>query len=75
MNRRLETLAKRMLSGPVVRQIRRYRRGLPAADVAPAWEFKRAFFWNAFKALDFNGIDGDYAEFGSHGGYDLSPGV
>jgi O-methyltransferase len=31
------------------------------------WEFKRAFFWNAFKALEFNGISGDYAEFGSHG--------
>ena len=26
------------------------------------------FFYNAFKALSFNGIDGDYAEFGCYGG-------
>ena len=38
------------------------------ADFAEAWEFKRRFFWTAFKALEFNGIDGDYAEFGCHGG-------
>jgi hypothetical protein len=38
------------------------------ADNAEAWAFKRAFFWNAVKALDFNGISGDYVEFGSHGG-------
>src|SRR5438477_10578680 len=29
---------------------------------------RREFFYNAFKALRFNGIDGDYAEFGSWGG-------
>ncbi|MFL5950843.1 MAG: TylF/MycF/NovP-related O-methyltransferase [Gaiellaceae bacterium] len=29
---------------------------------------RQAFFYNAFKALRFNGIGGDYAEFGSHGG-------
>jgi O-methyltransferase len=29
---------------------------------------RQAFFFNAFKALRFNGIDGDYAEFGSWGG-------
>jgi O-methyltransferase len=28
---------------------------------------RREFFYNAFKALRFNGIDGDYAEFGSWG--------
>ena len=27
----------------------------------------RHFFYNAFHALAFNGIDGDYTEFGSHG--------
>jgi len=26
------------------------------------------FFYNAFKVLSFNGIDGDYAEFGCYGG-------
>jgi O-methyltransferase len=29
---------------------------------------RRSFFYKAFKALRFNGIDGDYAEFGSWGG-------
>jgi O-methyltransferase len=29
---------------------------------------RQEFFYNAFKALRFNGIDGDYAEFGSWGG-------
>jgi hypothetical protein len=29
---------------------------------------RQAFFYDAFKALRFNGIDGDYAEFGSWGG-------
>ena len=33
-----------------------------------ARSFKQQFFWCAFKALAFNGIDGDYAEFGCHGG-------
>jgi len=28
---------------------------------------RQRFFYSAFKALSFNGIDGDYAEFGSHG--------
>jgi O-methyltransferase len=29
---------------------------------------RQQFFFNAFRALSFNGIDGDYAEFGSWGG-------
>jgi hypothetical protein len=29
---------------------------------------RQEFFYNAFKALSFNGIDGDYAEFGCCGG-------
>jgi O-methyltransferase len=29
---------------------------------------RQEFFYDAFKALRFNGIDGDYAEFGSWGG-------
>lgn len=33
---------------------------------------RQAFFFNAFKALTFNGIDGDYVEFGSHGGLTFS---
>jgi O-methyltransferase len=31
-------------------------------------EHKREFFWCAFTALGFNGISGDYAEFGCYGG-------
>ena len=37
------------------------------ADRDAALAFKRQFFWNAFKALVYNGIDGDYVEFGCHG--------
>ncbi len=29
---------------------------------------RQEFFYNAFKALSFNGIDGDYVEFGCHSG-------
>lgn len=29
---------------------------------------RNRFFYNAFRALTFNGIDGDYLEFGSHSG-------
>jgi hypothetical protein len=42
------------------------------ADTAATWAFSRQFFWTAFKALDYNGIDGDYVEFGSHGGMTFS---
>jgi O-methyltransferase len=37
----------------------------------PSWReraCRQEFFYNAFKALAFNGIDGDYAEFGCSGG-------
>ena len=67
MNARLKTLVKHLLPAPVVRQIQHYRGG-PSAANAVLWESRRAFFWNAFKVLDYNGIDGDYAEFGSHSG-------
>lgn len=68
MSQWIGRLAKRIIPGPVLRQIRRYRHGVHTADVAAAWKFKREFFWTVFRALDFNGIDGDYVEFGSHGG-------
>jgi len=63
MTQRIKALARLILPAFVVRQIPRYRGG----DVAEAWEFKRRFFRTAFRALDFNGIEGDYAEFGSAG--------
>lgn len=34
--------------------------------------WRRQFFYNAFKALSLNGIDGDYAEFGCWGGLTFS---
>jgi len=33
----------------------------------PEMDERRKFLWKAFKASDFNGIMGDYAEFGCHG--------
>ena len=33
---------------------------------------RQEFFYNAFTTLEFNGIDGDYVEFGSHGGLTFS---
>ena len=65
MNQAVTTMNK---SDPTPVNPRPSRDAVLQADMAAAWEFKREFFWNAFKALDFNGIAGDYAEFGSHGG-------
>jgi len=65
---RLKELAKRILPAAVLRKIRHYKNPLFEADLDAAWNFKREFFWCAFKALDFNGIDGDYVEFGSYSG-------
>jgi len=68
MNRALKGLLRRILPRGIQSRIRRYRYGVAVTDIEAAWEFKRAFFWNAFKALEFNGIDGDYAEFGFYSG-------
>jgi len=70
MNKQLKALGKRLLPPPVLRMIRHYKYKNPADenDLKANWNFKREFFWSAFKALDFNGIDGDYAEFGSWSG-------
>ena len=40
-------------------------------DVRERW-CRQEFFYNAFKALAFNGIDGDYLEFGCNGGVTFS---
>ena len=54
---------------PVYRGLRRVRRALYRADEEISErEHRREFMRRAFKALAFNGIAGDYAEFGSHGG-------
>ena len=68
MIERFRTFMKRIVPVPAMRETPRHRSRTHRADIAEAWEFKRDFFWTAFKALDFNGIDGDYVEFGSHGG-------
>jgi len=51
---------RRLRDDPIYKSSRRERRG------------RHDFFNTAFKALSFNGIDGDYAEFGSHGALTFS---
>ncbi len=54
---------------PLYRRLRRLKRALYGADEEISErEHRREFMRRAFKALAFNGIAGDYAEFGSHGG-------
>jgi len=57
------------LKGRIVESIWR-RAGTKFLFWPPLQERKgrQEFFYNAFKALSFNGIDGDYAEFGCWGG-------
>jgi hypothetical protein len=38
------------------------------SDASIKYSFKKKFFKYAFKTIQYNGIDGDYAEFGCHGG-------
>lgn len=48
-----------------------YHRLIPALAFRNSWRermSRQEFFYNAFRVLSFNGIDGDYAEFGSCGG-------
>lgn len=68
MIQQIKQLGKRILPAPVIRRVRAYRNPVGAADMDAAWRYKREFFWSAFKALDFNGITGDYAEFGCYNG-------
>lgn len=65
---RLRAIVHGVLPEPVYRKLQALRNPVAIDDFERAREFKREFFWAAFKALDFNGIDGDYVEFGSHGG-------
>lgn len=52
---------------------RRFKYSLFRADVRHSEEdHRREFMRRAFHALNFNGISGDYAEFGSHGGTTFS---
>lgn len=68
---KMKASAKRNLPAPVVRAVGEliYRRDpLLQAEVDAARKDKGQFFAHAFKALDFNGISGDYVEFGCSGG-------
>jgi len=69
MKKIIKKLAKRVLPASLIHKISHKEKEIPINDfdLAEAWKFKRYFFWTAFRALDFNGIDGDYAEFGSFG--------
>lgn len=66
MKDKFNKLARHILPASLVRKIQVGIHGIAAADAHAAWEFKRTFFWSAVRALDFNGIDGDYCEFGCH---------
>ena len=66
--RQIKSLIKKLIPDSIIQQIKKRRNGIHGADAYEAIKFKGQFFWNAFKALDYNGIDGDYVEFGSHGG-------
>lgn len=68
MQKQLKALVRRILPTPVLRMIRYYKNPAVENDLKASWKHKEAFFWSAFKALDFNGIDGDYVEFGSFSG-------
>ena len=69
MYTRIKEQIKRVIPTSIKQQYWRYGR---EADKAKEMEFRREFFWSAFKALDFNGIDGDYVEFGCCGGNTFS---
>ncbi len=57
------------LQEAIYRQFRRTNHRLYRSDVKYSEDDHRAeFMRRAFHALGFNGISGDYAEFGSHGG-------
>ncbi len=64
MDEIIKRTAKSILPAVIVHRIQQYRNH----DAAKARRSKSKFLWTAFKALDVNGIDGDYAEFGCHSG-------
>ena len=63
MLKKIEKVAKRVLS-----PLRPPRKRVRQADIKATRKIYREFFWTAFKALDYNVIDGDYVEFGCYGG-------
>ncbi len=74
----LRSVAKATLPSALILRLRRsvhsmrqviYRgRRVLELDVrSREWACREEFFFNAFQALTFNGITGDYCEFGSHG--------
>jgi len=70
MIRQIKDIGKTILPASIVRVMRKIisRNSVLAEDTKAAKRFKGEFFLHAFKALDFNGIDGDYVEFGSYSG-------
>jgi O-methyltransferase len=68
---RMKALVKRNLPTPIVRVVSKliyHRDPLLQADIDADYREKGNFFRQAFKALEFNGISGDYVEFGCSGG-------
>lgn len=67
MASRLKLFFRRWVPDAIVRPWRQLR-GLSLDRRAREWAQREAFFDSVFKALKFNDISGDYAEFGCHGG-------
>ncbi|MEP6914021.1 MAG: TylF/MycF/NovP-related O-methyltransferase [Acidobacteriota bacterium] len=74
MRRVIETMMPERMSRSLRRATQAFRqhsyRGRRFLDLdtrSREWACREEFFYNAFKALTFNGISGDYCEFGSHG--------
>ena len=70
--RSLKDVARKYLPQPVADLVRRFRRrrsrpGPPDEHARHEYEDRREFFRRALTALKFNGIGGDYAEFGCCG--------
>lgn len=68
MIRKIKLYLKSIIPLSVIWQIKRFKNGRIGLDAYEAYKFKKHFMWNVFRVLDYNGISGDYVEFGSHGG-------
>lgn len=55
---------KTRMKSMILKRVMEYAFNVPLRETLR----RREFFFNAFKALSFNGIDGDYAEFGCYSG-------
>ncbi len=64
----METILRKVIPPRLRRIYRRYISPLIRDSYYIEYTYRKEFFQRAFAALSFNGIDGDYAEFGCCGG-------